>query len=92
MPAAGLITPRVAAFSVFYRAHIERVVAFLRFQGANWAEAADVAQEAMAEAYQRWETLIRPDAWVRTVATREFIRLRLRIHEDPTEQIPEPMT
>lgn len=83
---------QVEEFSTFYRAHVERVVAFLREQGATWAEAADAAQEGMLKAYQRWGSLTRPDAWVRTVATREFIRRRVNDREDPSELTPEPVT
>jgi RNA polymerase sigma-70 factor (ECF subfamily) len=91
-PVARLSQAQVEAFSAFYRAHIERVVTFLRFQGASWEEAADAAQEAMTKAYQSWDSLTRPHAWVRTAATREFIRRRVRLHEDATEQVPEPVT
>lgn len=91
-PVAALTEAQVEEFSTFYRTHVQRVVAFLRFQGATWAEAADTAQEAMIKAYQRWGSLTRPDAWVRTVATREFIRRRVNGREDPTELTPEPVT
>lgn len=65
------------------------MVTFLRWHGATLAEAADAAQEAMIKAYERWstvgETVDRPDAWVRTVATREFIRRRTRSREEPSD-------
>jgi RNA polymerase sigma factor (sigma-70 family) len=92
LPAPALTAAQVEEFSAFYRTHVERVVVFLRFQGATWAEAADAAQEAMTRAYQRWGSLTRPDAWVRTVATREFIRRRVNGREDPAELTPEPVT
>lgn len=83
---------RVEEFSAFYRDDTLCVAAFLRWQGAGWAEAADATQEAMMRAYQRWDTLTRPGAWVRKVATQEFIRCRTRIREDPAEEVPEPTT
>lgn len=91
-PMPVLTEAQVEEFSTFYRAHVERVVAFLRFQGASWVEAADATQESMIKAHQRWGSLNRPDAWVRTVATREFIRRRVNSREDPTELTPEPVT
>lgn len=82
----------VAAFSAFYRADVVRLVSFLRIQGASMPEAADVAQDAMLKAYQWWPSLKSPGAWVRTVATREFIRRRLRTNEIPVDQLLEPAT
>jgi RNA polymerase sigma-70 factor (ECF subfamily) len=80
---------QVAAFGAFYRTDVARLVAFLRWQGASLSEAADAAQEAMTKAYERWDTLARPGAWVRTVATKEFIRRRTRSREDPVTSLPE---
>jgi RNA polymerase sigma factor (sigma-70 family) len=88
----ALSEEQVEAFGAFYVAHVARVVTFLRFQGASCVEAADAAQEAMTRTYERWETLIRPDAWVRKVASREFIRRRVSDREDSTDQVPEPTT
>lgn len=93
-PAAvpALTDKQIEAFSAFYRAQVIRVAAFLRLQGAEWAEAADATQEAMTKAYQRWNTLTNPAAWVRTVASREFIRRRIRLGEDLVEDVPDPAT
>jgi RNA polymerase sigma factor (sigma-70 family) len=88
----SLTDEQAEAFSVFYRAQIIKVAAFLRFQGASWPEAADASQEAMTRAYQRWNTLNNPAAWVRKVATREFIRRRVRSSDDLVEDVPEPVT
>lgn len=85
-----LTDAQVEAFSDFYRSDVRDLVVFVRVQGATWAEAADAAQEAMIKAYRRWGSLTRPKAWVRTVATREFIRHRVDLREDSTPQIPEP--
>lgn len=93
-PAAvpALTDEQVEAFSAFYRGQVTRVAAFLRMQGAEWAEAADAVQETMTRAYERWGTLTNPAAWVRTVATREFIRRRVRSEEGLVEDLPEPVT
>ncbi|GAA3039083.1 RNA polymerase sigma factor [Actinokineospora globicatena] len=77
-----------AEFTEFYRASVKPLVAFLILQGATLAEAADVAQETMTKAYQRWETLDHPHAWTRRVASREFIRQRVNQPETPTDPLP----
>ncbi|MGC0416025.1 RNA polymerase sigma factor [Embleya sp. AB8] len=67
-----------AAFSEFYRDHIRPLTAFLMRQGASTALAADLAQEAMAKAYRSWNEIHDPRAWIRTVASRDLLRSRMR--------------
>jgi len=88
-PVPRLAAEQIAAFSAFYRADIDRLVTFLRWYGADFTESVDVAQETMMKAFQRWGTLTNPAAWVRTVASRDFIRRRVRSVEDATEEVPE---
>jgi RNA polymerase sigma factor (sigma-70 family) len=78
-----------AAFSEFYRGFIKRLVGFLMWQGARLQDAADIAQQTMALAYQSWETIQRPEAWAHTVASRALARRIASIDEDPVEQLPE---
>jgi RNA polymerase sigma factor (sigma-70 family) len=78
------------AFSCFYRATIRSLVGFLLIQGASLPIAAEIAQEAMIKAYQRWNTVTHPKAWVYTVAGRALVRQVADIREDPCEQTPEP--
>lgn len=40
--------------------------------GASRADAEDAAQEAMIAAWQQWESIREPAAWVRTTAARAF--------------------
>jgi len=47
-------------------------MAFLRWQGASVADAADCVQEAMIQAYVRWSTIRDPHAWCRLVASRRY--------------------
>ena len=63
-----------ASFNAFYRSFTPTLVAFLVWQGASLADAADVAQEAMIQAYQRWPTIRHPQAWTRRVASRAYTR------------------
>ncbi len=50
------------------------MVVFLLYQGASLPDAAEVAQEAMIEAFRQWWTIERPKTWIRTVAARMLLR------------------
>lgn len=86
-PTPILTDEQIEDYRSFYSAHIDRLVAFLQWSGADFAEAADIAQETMAKAYHRWDSLTNPAGWIRTVAYRMFIRIRTEIREDPTDEI-----
>lgn len=84
-----LYPPEVAAFSEFYRDFVRDLVAFLMMNGAGFADAAEVAQDTMTKAYQRWSTIDHPKAWARTVAFRAWTRRAVSNREDPVEYLPE---
>jgi RNA polymerase sigma factor (sigma-70 family) len=77
-------------FAGFYRGHFRRLVAYLLYQGAPAHVAAELAQEAMITAYQRWDTITTPRTYVWTVAYRAFIRHALHKDEQPVAEVPEP--
>src|SRR5215475_7727609 len=79
-----------AEFEEFYRTEFGRLVAFLLYHGASLAQAADVAQDAMAQAFRSWPRIESPRAWVRTVAGRMFARRLAAVEETPAEDVPEP--
>ncbi len=81
-----------ASFNAFYRSFTPTLVAFLVWQGASLADAADVAQEAMIQAYQHWPSICHPQAWTRRVASRAYTR-RLASIEDlvPSVAICSPL-
>ena len=62
----------VAAFSAFYRAEVKALVNFLLWIGASLADATDIAQETMIEAYRKWPSIQQPRAWTRRVASRQY--------------------
>jgi RNA polymerase sigma factor (sigma-70 family) len=64
----------VDAFSVFYRAEVRPLVNFLLWMGAGLADATDIAQETMIEAYRNWPSIRQPRAWIRCVASRQYGR------------------
>lgn len=77
------------SFPDFYRSGTPGLVAFVMWLGAGAEEAADVAQEAMTRAWQNWELPIEhPNAWVRTVASREYRRRIKARRTEPTAEIP----
>lgn len=73
-------------FTEFYRASAPRLVAFLCWQGAPLADAAECAQEALTRCYQRWSSITQHHAWCRLVASRLYAR-RLASLEQPAEGI-----
>jgi RNA polymerase sigma factor (sigma-70 family) len=63
-----------SGFASFFRQRFSRTVVLLLAMGASRADAEDATQEAMILAWQQWESLDNPAAWVRTVAVRTFWR------------------
>jgi len=79
-------------FACFYREHIDRLVAYLLYQGAPAHLAAELAQEAMITAHRRWDDITSAKAYVWQVAYRAFLRHELNDHEEPVAEVPEPTT
>ncbi|MFI6824997.1 RNA polymerase sigma factor [Micromonospora sp. NPDC050187] len=77
----------VAAFSAFYRNEVGRLVAFLVWQGASVADAADVAQETMRRALEQWHIIRSPGPWTRRVASREYARRMAATVELPADDL-----
>jgi RNA polymerase sigma factor (sigma-70 family) len=73
---------------MFYRDTIKHLVGFLILQGAGPAEAADIAQDTMCAAYQRWFDLEKPRAWAFRVASRALGHRIYRV-EAPVASPPE---
>lgn len=83
-------TARDTEFSLFYETEVPRLVAFLAHHGSPLSLAADIAQEAMLEAYQFWDSLYAPRAWVRKVAVRRWWAVNgqhrsEQLHAEPPE-------
>ncbi|MFJ9953221.1 RNA polymerase sigma factor [Kitasatospora sp. NPDC091207] len=88
---------RNGEFAYFYRTCLRKLVAFLMWQGASAALAADLAQDTMLKAYERWDRIQSPEAWSRRVASRELVRAFSRVEEsieeltlEPTSLLPSP--
>jgi RNA polymerase sigma factor (sigma-70 family) len=61
-------------FVSFFRERYGRTVILLIAMGASRADAEDAAQEAMVLAWNQWEAIREPAAWVRTVAVRAYLK------------------
>ncbi|MEV2235502.1 sigma-70 family RNA polymerase sigma factor [Streptomyces phaeochromogenes] len=71
-------------FASFYAGNKSRLVVFIMRHGADSHEAGEVVQAAFAQAWERWESIEHPHAWLRKVAYRQLLRSRDR-RESPLE-------
>jgi RNA polymerase sigma-70 factor (ECF subfamily) len=80
-------------FDDFYRDEHRRVLGLCVLVTLDVEAAADVTQEAMLRAWERWEHLVdrQPDAWVRTVAL-NLCRSRWRRLQRELRLTPRPTT
>jgi RNA polymerase sigma-70 factor (sigma-E family) len=96
---------REGDFEAFVRDEYRRVVRTAYWMTGNQQDAADLAQEAFARAYERWRTVSRmdrPDGWVHRVVVNlalserrrrrlmEIARSREQIGVVPEMQAPDP--
>lgn len=64
-----------AGFAEFYLTFMPSLVRFLRWQGAPFADAENIAQETMADLYRQWASVQKPAAWARKAASRRWVRI-----------------
>jgi RNA polymerase sigma-70 factor (ECF subfamily) len=83
-----------ARFDAFFKEQFPRVARTTALVMGDLQEGMDIAQEAMARAYQHWRkvsAMDRPDAWVHRVATNLALsRLRRRRPEKLLTEPPSP--
>jgi RNA polymerase sigma factor (sigma-70 family) len=68
-------------FVSFFHQRFSRTVVLMLTMGASRADAEDAVQEAMIAAWQSWESIREPTAWVRTTALRALWKHN---HLEPT--------
>ena len=61
-------------FVSFFHERFSRTVVLLISMGASRADAEDAAQEALVLAWEQWESIREPAAWVRSVAVRAYMK------------------
>jgi RNA polymerase sigma factor (sigma-70 family) len=71
------------SFDSFFRQRFSKTVVMLIAMGASRAEAEDAAQDAMLLAWQQWESIREPAAWVRATAVRVFWKYARARRSDP---------
>jgi RNA polymerase sigma-70 factor (ECF subfamily) len=72
------MTDREAAFSAFFRSDYQSLLRAVIFTGGEPHEAEDALEDAMCVAYEKWESIESPHAYVRTVAIRKLIKTKDR--------------
>ncbi|MEE1799691.1 MULTISPECIES: sigma-70 family RNA polymerase sigma factor [unclassified Streptomyces] len=77
-----------ADFAHHYRDLMPRLTVFVMRHGANRHEATEAAQAAFALAWESWETINRPQAWLRRVAYRQLLKQRGQ-REHAQEDLPD---
>ncbi|GHH83821.1 RNA polymerase sigma factor [Streptomyces sulfonofaciens] len=91
-PQPAVLSPTSSAaradFAQSYRSIMPRLVVFVMRHGADVHEAHEAAQGAFALAWECWETLEHPHAWLRRVAFRHLLRQRGR-REHASEEVPD---
>ncbi|MEE1798537.1 sigma-70 family RNA polymerase sigma factor [Streptomyces sp. JV176] len=86
MPSPGTTTR--AAFADCYQQQMTPVIRFIMRNGASAHEAADVVQSTFVLAFERWQTIDHPPAWLRRVAYRQLLKLR-QSREHPCDALPD---
>jgi RNA polymerase sigma-70 factor (ECF subfamily) len=74
-------------FASLYETEMPKLMRFVMKHGASPIEAADAAQAAFSAAWEAWEDIREPSAWLRTVAIREHLRRPLK--ETPVDDLPD---
>jgi RNA polymerase sigma factor (sigma-70 family) len=80
-------------FASFYQREYLRTVLYLLQAGASEADAKDAAQEAMTQAYKRWDKIeVSHRAWVRRAAFSCYLRMREKARREMSVVEPAPLT
>jgi RNA polymerase sigma factor (sigma-70 family) len=81
---------RDAEFAEFFRAEHRKLIRFLMAIGAGGDEAAEIAQVTFFKAFEGWDGIRAPRAWVRRVAVNELTAARQAARrETPQATLPD---
>jgi RNA polymerase sigma factor (sigma-70 family) len=87
---AGSGERRDEDFSGFFRAEHKKLIRFLLAIGAGGDEAAEVAQVTFVKAFEGWNVIRAPRAWIRRVAVHELTAARRTVRrETPQATFPD---
>ena len=73
---SDLLRSQAASFEAVYRAERPGLIRYLMSLGVSQHQADDAVQVSFARAWDRWETIRYPRAWLYRVALREACRPR----------------
>jgi RNA polymerase sigma factor (sigma-70 family) len=77
-------------FAEFFRAEHKKLIRFLIAIGAGADEAAEVAQVTFVKAFENWDVIRAPRAWIRRVAVNELTAARQAARrETPQATLPD---
>lgn len=77
-----------ADFAHHYRTLMPRLTVFVMRHGADGHEALEAAQASFALAWEDWDTISHPQAWLRRVAYRQLLKQRSR-REHAHDKVPD---
>jgi RNA polymerase sigma factor (sigma-70 family) len=84
---------RDGEFAQFFRAEHKRLIRFVMAIGAGGDEAAEIAQVAFFKAFEGWDVIRSPRAWIRRVAVNELTAARRAARrERPQASLPDTPT
>jgi RNA polymerase sigma factor (sigma-70 family) len=88
---AGTGGLRDAQFAEFFRAEHKKLIRFLIAIGAGGDEAAEIAQVTFVRAFESWDVIRAPGAWIRRVAINELTAARQAARREvPQATLPDP--
>lgn len=81
---------RNVAFAEFFRAEHKKLIRFVMAIGAGGDEAAEIAQATFFKAFEGWDAIRVPRAWIRRVAANELTAARQAARrESPQATLPD---
>ncbi len=81
---------RDAEFAEFFRAEHKKLIRFVMAIGAGGDEAAEIAQVTFFKAFEGWDVIRAPRAWIRRVAVNELAAARQAARrETPQATLPD---
>jgi len=87
---AGSGEPGDVEFADFFRAEHTRLIRFVMAMGAGGDEAAEIAQVTFVKAFEGWDAIRAPRAWIRRVAANELTAARrVAKRETPQATLPD---
>ncbi len=77
-------------FAEFFRAEHKKLIRFVMAIGAGGEEAAEIAQVTFVKAFESWDAIRAPRAWIRRVAANELaVARRAARRETPQGTLPD---